>query len=235
MELQDSYKSILEAIIHAGAANEVKVNVKSIHSEHITVENVSELLSELNGVLVAPGFGERGIEGKIEAIRYVRKNNIPFFGICLGMQMAIIEFARTVLGLADANSSEMDEKTKNPVIDLMEDQKSITDYGGTMRLGEYECKLSKGSHAVHTYGKQKIKERHRHRYEFNNKYLEQFEQAGMKAVGLNPKSGLVEIVEIPDHPYFVGTQFHPELKSTVMNPHPLFVSFIGAVVRAQRN
>jgi len=192
-------------------------------------------LKDLDGVLVAPGFGERGIEGKIEAIKFVREHNIPFFGICLGMQCAVVEFARNVLGMKDAASTEIDKETKFPVIDLMEDQKSVTDYGGTMRLGSYECKLSKGSHAVHTYGKQKIEERHRHRYEFNNKYLAEFEKAGMKAVGLNPKSGLVEIVEIPEHPYFVGTQFHPELKSTVMTPHPLFVSFIGAAVRGQRD
>ncbi len=231
VELQDSYKSILEAFIHAGAANEVKVNVKSIHSEHITVENVSELLSELNGVLVAPGFGERGIEGKIEAIRYVRKNNIPFFGICLGMQMAVIEFARTVLGLADANSSEMDEKTKNPVIDLMEDQKQIENMGGTMRLGSWGCTLSSSSTAYDAYKKDSINERHRHRYEYNNLYKTQLEEKGMIATGINPDTGLVEIIEIPTHPWFVGVQYHPEYKSTVANPHPLFKAFIGAALR----
>jgi len=235
VELPDAYKSIAEAFIHAGAHLECKVNVRWISSETINDKSVKRLLKDLDGVLVAPGFGERGIEGKIEAIKFVREHNIPFFGICLGMQCAVVEFARNVLGMKDAASTEIDKETKFPVIDLMEDQKSVTDYGGTMRLGSYECKLSKGSHAVHTYGKQKIEERHRHRYEFNNKYLAEFEKAGMKAVGLNPKSGLVEIVEIPEHPYFVGTQFHPELKSTVMTPHPLFVSFIGAVVRGQRD
>lgn len=231
VELQDSYKSILEAFTHAGAANEVKVNVKSIHSEHITPSNVKEILAGLNGVLVAPGFGERGIEGKIEAIRYVRENNIPFFGICLGMQMAVIEFSRTVLGLVDANSSEMDEKTKNPVIDLMEDQKQIVDMGGTMRLGAWSCTLSPFSIAHETYNKNTITERHRHRYEYNNSYKTQLEAKGMIATGINSDTGLVEIVEIPTHPWFVGVQYHPEYKSTVANPHPLFKAFIKAALK----
>lgn len=231
VELQDSYKSILEAFTHAGAANEVKVEVKSIHSEHITAKNVSELLSKLDGILVAPGFGERGIEGKIEAIRYVRKNNIPFFGICLGMQMAVIEFARTVLGLSDANSSEMNETTKNPVIDLMEDQKQIENMGGTMRLGAWECTLSSPSISYNAYKKDIINERHRHRYEYNNSYKKQLEEKGMIATGINPDTGLVEIVEIPTHPWFVGVQYHPEYKSTVANPHPLFKAFIEAALR----
>ena len=231
VELQDSYKSILEAFTHAGAANEVKVVVKSIHSEYVTAKNVSEILSNLDGILVAPGFGERGIEGKIEAIRYVRKNNIPFFGICLGMQMAVIEFARTVLGLSDANSSEMNDTTKNPVIDLMEDQKQIENMGGTMRLGAWECTLSSPSISYDAYKKDIINERHRHRYEYNNSYKKQLEEKGMIATGINPDTGLVEIVEIPTHPWFVGVQYHPEYKSTVANPHPLFKAFIEAALR----
>ena len=231
VELQDSYKSILEAFTHAGAANEVKVVVKSIHSEYVTAKNVSEILSNLDGILVAPGFGERGIEGKIEAIRYVRKNNIPFFGICLGMQMAVIEFARTVLGLSDANSSEMNLTTKNPVIDLMEDQKQIENMGGTMRLGAWECTLSSPSISYDAYKKDIINERHRHRYEYNNSYKKQLEEKGMIATGINPDTGLVEIVEIPTHPWFVGVQYHPEYKSTVANPHPLFKAFIEAALR----
>ena len=231
VELQDSYKSILEAFTHAGAANEVKVVVKSIHSEYVTAKNVSEILSNLDGILVAPGFGERGIEGKIEAIRYVRKNNIPFFGICLGMQMAVIEFARTVLGLSDANSSEMNLTTKNPVIDLMEDQKQIENMGGTMRLGAWECTLSSPSISYDAYKKDIINERHRHRYEYNNSYKKKLEEKGMIATEINPDTGLVEIVEIPTHPWFVGVQYHPEYKSTVANPHPLFKAFIEAALR----
>ncbi|MCO6357928.1 CTP synthase [Roseivirga pacifica] len=234
VELPDAYKSIAEAFIHAGAHLECKVNIQWISSETINAKSARRSLSDLDGVLVAPGFGERGIEGKIETIKYVRENNIPFFGICLGMQCAVVEFARNVLNLEGAASTELNKETQHPVIDLMEDQKSIEDYGGTMRLGAYDCKLAKGSKAYSAYGKAKIQERHRHRYEFNNNYLKDFENAGMKAVGLNPDSGLVEIVEIPEHPYFVGTQFHPELKSTVMNPHPIFVSFISAVVKNQR-
>lgn len=230
VELQDSYKSILEAFTHAGAVNEVNVNVKSIHSEHITSSNVQEILSGLNGVLVAPGFGERGIEGKIEAIRYVREHNIPFFGICLGMQMAVIEFSRTILGLNDANSSEMNQETKNPVIDLMENQKQVVDMGGTMRLGAWSCTLSSPSIAYEAYNKKHISERHRHRYEYNNSYKTQLEEKGMVATGINTDTGLVEIVEIPSHPWFVGVQYHPEYKSTVANPHPLFKAFIKAAL-----
>ena len=231
VELQDSYKSILEAFIHAGAANEVKVNVKSIHSEHINSANISALFSDLDGVLVAPGFGERGIEGKIEAIKYVRENNIPFFGICLGMQMAVIEFARTVLGHKDANSSEMNDSTENPVIDLMEDQKQIEEMGGTMRLGSWGCSISKPSIAYDAYKSEAINERHRHRYEFNNLYKSEIETNGMIATGINTETGLVEIIEIPKHCWFVGVQYHPEYKSTVAKPHPLFKAFIKAALK----
>ncbi|MCW9038525.1 CTP synthase [Altibacter sp.] len=228
VELQDSYKSILEAFIHAGAENEVKVEVKAIHSEHIDAKTIESELSNLDGILVAPGFGERGIEGKIEAVRYARENNLPFLGICLGMQMAVIEFARTVLGLKDANSTEMDEHTAYPVISLMEDQKSVTMKGGTMRLGAWKCELKPGSLVEGIYNTQMIAERHRHRYEYNNSYREQLNKAGMVATGINPDTGLVEIVEIPSHPWFVGVQYHPEYKSTVANPHPLFVAFVKA-------
>ncbi|MDA0326214.1 MAG: CTP synthase [Bacteroidetes bacterium] len=231
VELQDSYKSILEAFIHAGAANEVNVNVKSIHSEHINSANISALFSDLDGVLVAPGFGERGIEGKIEAIKYVRENNIPFFGICLGMQMAVIEFARTVLGHKDANSSEMNDSTENPVIDLMEDQKQIEEMGGTMRLGSWGCSISKPSIAYDAYKSEAINERHRHRYEFNNLYKSEIEANGMIATGINTETGLVEIIEIPKHCWFVGVQYHPEYKSTVAKPHPLFKAFIKAALK----
>lgn len=230
IELKDAYKSIAESFIHAGVANETKVNVHWIHSESILADNVAEKLGRYKGILVAPGFGDRGIEGKIEAVKYARENKIPFFGICLGMQCAVIEFARNVLGLKDAHSSEMSKTTKNPVIDLMEGQKKVTTKGGTMRLGEYPCNLKKGTKAYSVYGKTSIKERHRHRYEFNNKYLEKFEAAGMLASGLNPDGNLVEIVEVKDHPWFIGVQFHPELKSTVENPHPLFVKFVKAAV-----
>lgn len=234
VELPDAYKSIAEAFIHAGAHLECKVNVHWISSETITAKSVRRTLKDMDGVLVAPGFGERGIEGKIEAIRYVRENNVPFFGICLGMQCAVVEFARNVLGLEGAASTELQKDTAHPVIDLMEDQKNIEDYGGTMRLGQYDCKLKK-SKVAKAYGDQTVKERHRHRYEFNNQYLKDMESKGLKAVGINPESGLVEIVELADHPYFVGTQFHPELKSTVMSPHPLFVSFIDAVASNKKN
>ena len=235
VELQDSYKSILEAFIHAGAANEVKVNVKSIHSEHIDLSNTKELLSNLDGVLVAPGFGERGIEGKIEAIRYVREHKIPFFGICLGMQMAVIEFSRNVVGLRGANSSEMDADCPYHVIDLMEDQKQVKNKGGTMRLGAWDCILLEGSKAYSVYKKKTISERHRHRYEFNEKFKTQIQYNGMIATGVNPDTGLVEIVEIEDHPWFVGVQYHPEYKSTVANPHPLFKAFIKAALDYQKN
>jgi len=230
VELPDSYKSIQEAFIHAGAANEVDVEVKSIHSEHLTAKNIDKKLKGLDGILVAPGFGERGIEGKVNAVKYARENNIPFLGICLGMQMAVIEFARTVLGLDKANSTEMDKETPDPVISLMEEQKSITDMGGTMRLGSWDCHLKEGSLVEQVYGSSDIEERHRHRYEFNNKYKEQMEEAGLVASGLNPKTGLVEVVEIPSHPWFVGVQYHPEYKSTVASPHPLFVGFVKAVL-----
>jgi CTP synthase len=230
-ELQDAYKSIYEAFIHAGAVNECKVLVVPIHSETLEVENVTSTLEGLDGILVAPGFGERGISGKFESIRYVRENKVPFFGICLGMQCAVIEFARNVAKIKGANSLEFDAKTKDPVIDLMEDQKKITTKGGTMRLGSYPCKLVKGSLTAKAYGKTEISERHRHRYEFNNKYLKKLETEGLQAVGINPESNLVEVIELKDHPYFVGVQFHPELKSTVENPHPLFVSFIKAAMQ----
>ena len=235
VELHDSYKSITEAFIHAGATNETKVNVRWIHSEELTPENAASKLEGLNGVLVAPGFGERGIEGKIAAVQVARENNIPFFGICLGMQMAVIEYARNVLNLADANSTEMAENLSHPVINLMEEQKSVTEKGGTMRLGAWDCKITKDSKVFDAYKSELISERHRHRYEFNNDYLEQIEAAGMKATGVNPKTGLVEIVEITSHPYFVGVQYHPEYKSTVLNPHPLFVSFIKAAKHNQKN
>jgi CTP synthase len=230
VELQDSYKSILEAFIHAGASNEVKVNVVSIHSEYLTKDNVSEKLEHLDAVLVAPGFGERGIEGKIEAIRYVRENNIPFLGICLGMQMAVIEFSRNILGLQDAISTEMYQDTLNPVIDLMESQKDITDMGGTMRLGAWSCKLESNSKVFNIYNSNEISERHRHRYEYNNTYKEQLENAGMTSAGYNPETGLVEIIEIQSHRWFVGVQYHPEYKSTVTNPHPLFIAFVKAAL-----
>ena len=230
VELQDSYKSILESFIHAGAENEVNVQVESIHSEYLNDDNMKFKLGHLDAVLVAPGFGERGIEGKISAVKYVRENNIPFLGICLGMQMAVIEFSRNVLGLKDANSTEMSEQTPYPVIDLMEEQKTITDKGGTMRLGAWDCELVDNSIASNVYKTKNIKERHRHRYEFNNAYKEQIEAAGMKATGNNPDTGLVEIIELPEHPWFVGVQYHPEYKSTVANPHPLFVAFVKAAL-----
>ena len=234
VELQDSYKSILESFIHAGAENEVKVKVESIHSEHLTEKNVVKKLAHLHGILVAPGFGERGIEGKIEAVKYVREHNIPFFGVCLGMQMAVIEYARNVLGLTDANSTEMNPSTPHPVIDLMESQKNITNKGGTMRLGAWDCVLKEGSIVKDIYKVDSIRERHRHRYEFNNKYKEQIEAAGMKATGFNPETNLVEIIEIPEHNWFVGVQYHPEYKSTVANPHPLFVAFVKAALNFKR-
>jgi len=230
VELQDSYKSILEAFIHAGAANEVKVKVESIHSEYLNAKNVQKKLSHLNGILVAPGFGERGIEGKIDAIKYVREQNIPFLGICLGMQMAVIEYSRNVLDLKDANSTEMNQSTEFPVIDLMESQKNIVDKGGTMRLGSWDCRVLDNSIVKGVYGSNVIQERHRHRYEFNNDYKDQIEAAGMKATGINPDTDLVEIIEISDHPWFVGVQYHPEYKSTVANPHPLFVAFVEAAL-----
>ena len=235
VELQDSYKSILESFIHAGAANEVKVNIESIHSEYLNDDNIKLKLGHLDGVLVAPGFGERGVEGKINAVRYVRENNVPFLGICLGMQMAVIEFARNVAGIENANSTEMEPKTPNPIIDLMEDQKTITRKGGTMRLGAWDCELKSGSLVSKIYKNTMIRERHRHRYEFNGTYKAQMEAAGMVATGLNPDTGLVEIIEIPSHPWFVGVQYHPEYKSTVANPHPLFVAFVKAALTYYKN
>jgi len=228
IELQDAYKSILEAFVHAGAINECKVQVVNVHSEFITDENVTEKLGNLDGLLVAPGFGLRGIEGKIIAVKYARENGLPFFGICLGMQMAVIEFARNVLGIKDAHSTEMNPDTSNPVIDLMEAQKKITAKGGTMRLGAYPCAVAEGTLASRIYGVTDISERHRHRWEFNNAYLGQYEAEGMVASGKNPESNLVEIVELVNHPFFIGVQYHPELKSTVEAPHPLFVHFIKA-------
>ncbi len=231
VELQDSYKSILEAFIHAGAVNEVKVNVQSIHSEHIDRDNLEQKMKGLDGILVAPGFGERGVEGKINAVQFGRENGIPFLGICLGMQMAVIEYARNIVGLAGANSTEMEEDTPEPVISLMEEQKSITNKGGTMRLGAWDCELKEGSLAQEVYdGESAISERHRHRYEFNNDYKVALENAGMVASGINSETGLVEIVELPSHPWFVGVQYHPEYKSTVASPHPLFVGFIKAAL-----
>jgi len=234
VELQDSYKSILEAFIHAGAENEVKVKVEAIHSEYLNEDNIDFKLGHLDGILVAPGFGERGVEGKIDAVRFVRENNIPFLGICLGMQMAVIEYARNVLELKDANSTEMDEQTSHPVIDLMESQKDVVNKGGTMRLGAWACDVAEDSIAYKVYGENHIEERHRHRFEFNNDYKAQIEAAGMKATGLNPETGLVEIIEIPNHNWFVGVQYHPEYKSTVANPHPLFVAFVVATLKYKK-
>ena len=231
VELQDSYKSILEAIIHAGAVNEAEVEVVSIHSEFLNQINAQEQLKDLHGLIVAPGFGGRGIEGKIDAISYVREKKIPFFGICLGMQMAVIEYARNVLLHPNANSTEIDENTDYPVIGLMESQKGVVNKGGTMRLGTWNCDLAQGSKVAEVYGKQQITERHRHRFEFNNEYKKEvFEKGTLKVSGVNPETGLVEIVENQDHPWFVGVQFHPEYKSTVSNPHPLFVAFIKASI-----
>jgi len=234
IDLKDSYKSISEAMIHAGASNDTKVEIKWIHSESITDANVKENLSNLDGILVAPGFGERGIEGKILTIKYAREHKVPFFGICLGMQGAVIEFARNVLGYSKAHSTEMEVNTPNPVIYLMEEQRSVTEKGGTMRLGAYPCNILNNSKVFTAYNETNISERHRHRYEFNNKYKEEFEKAGMIATGINPDKDLVEIVEIEDHPWFVGVQFHPEYKSTVINPHPLFVNFIKASILAKK-
>ena len=234
VELRDSYKSITEAFIHAGSTNETKVTIRWIHSESLTPKNVEKKLAGLNGILVAPGFGDRGIEGKIKAVKYAREQNIPFLGICLGMQMAVIEFARNVLQLEDAFSSEMKKNCKSPVINLMESQKKVTKKGGTMRLGAWDCTLSEGSKTYAAYQKELICERHRHRFEFNNTYLKAIENAGMKATGINPKTGLVEVVEITNHPWFVGVQYHPEYKSTVLNPHPLFVDFIKAALKQSK-
>ena len=228
IELQDAYKSILESFVHAGAINECKVHIVNVHSEFINEDNVAEKLGHLDGLLVAPGFGIRGVEGKIVAVKYARENNLPFFGICLGMQMAAIEFARNVLDLKDAHSTEMDAHTSNPVIDLMDEQKKVTAKGGTMRLGSYPCEIKENTLAYEIYGQPLIEERHRHRWEFNNAYLKQFENAGMMASGKNPATGLVEIIELQNHPFFIGVQYHPELKSTVENPQPIFTAFVKA-------
>lgn len=230
VELQDAYKSILESFVHAGAANECKVNVHTIHSEHLNDANAEELLGKMDGILVAPGFGERGLEGKVAAVRYAREHGVPFFGICLGMQMCVVEFARDVLGYSDAASAEVNPKSTHPVIDLMEDQKSTTIKGGTMRLGAYDCELKEGSLANRIYGTKMISERHRHRYEFNSEFLDEFEKAGLKATGRNPQTGLVEVVEIPEHPFFIGVQFHPEFKSTPEHPQPIFTAFVKAAM-----
>ena len=232
-DLQDAYKSIRESLVLAGIYNHVKVKIDFINSENIPKENVAEKLKDVAGILVCPGFGQRGIEGKIVAVEYARVNNLPAFGICLGMQMMVIEFARNVIGYKDANSSEMDYGTPHNVIDLMEEQKTVTNMGGTMRLGAYSCELSKGSRVADIYGTLHISERHRHRYEFNNSYKDQYEENGMKCVGTNPDSGLVEIVEIPGHRWFIGTQFHPEYSSTVLHPHPLFMDFVKTLTEIE--
>ncbi len=234
VELPDAYKSIVESFVHAGAENECEINLRCISSEAIENGDADAILGDLHGILVAPGFGERGIEGKILAVKYTRENNIPFFGICLGMQCAMIEFARNVLKIKNANTTEMDPESKNAIIDIMEDQKNIKEMGGTMRLGAYDCEIKKGSKVHGVYEKLKLKERHRHRYEFNNKFLKKFEAGGMIASGINPKSGLVEVMELKDHPWFIGVQYHPELQSTVLNPHPLFVKFIKSALEYKR-
>ena len=231
VELQDSYKSIIESLTHAGSVNETKVELKCIHSETIDQENLESKLNGYHGIIVAPGFGDRGIEGKIMAAEFARTNKIPYLGICLGMQCAVIEFARNVLGYQDAHSTEMTRMTLHPVIDLMEEQKGVTEKGGTMRLGAYPCNIISGTLAAEVYGESHVKERHRHRYEFNNDYLAEFEKNGMVSSGINPDSGLVEIMEIPSHPWFIGVQFHPEYRSYVLKPHPLFVSFIKASIQ----
>ena len=234
VELKDAYKSISEAFIHASSTTLCKVNLHWIHSEKLTDTTTRTLLKGMNAVLVAPGFGSRGIDGKLHAVRYARENKIPFLGICLGMQVSVIEFARNVLNFDDADSTEMNNLSSFPVIDIMEEQKRITNLGGTMRLGSCACDLKKGSIAHAVYGNDSINERHRHRYEFNSKYLTDFESSGMMATGINPKTGLVEIVEIEDHPFFIGVQYHPEYKSTVANPHPIFVNFVAAAVQAKK-
>tara|TARA_A100001015_G_scaffold147085_1_gene163069 strand:- start:1307 stop:2932 length:1626 start_codon:yes stop_codon:yes gene_type:complete len=235
VELQDSYKSIIESLTHAGVANEVKVNIISIHSESVNDNNLRELLVNLNGIIVAPGFGERGIEGKIKAIRYSRENHVPFLGICLGMQMAVIEYGRNVLRLEDVNSTEMKEDCKNPIISIMENQKSIINKGGTMRLGAWDCQLLKNSKTEKIYNKKIISERHRHRYELNNKYLDQLNKGDFVPSGINPETNLVEIIEHKEHPWFIGVQFHPEYSSTVLKPHPLFKSFINSSIENSKN
>ena len=234
VELKDAYKSIKEALDHAGAEVETKVDIRWVHSEKVNAKNVEKHLGGLSGILVAPGFGHRGIEGKIEAIRYAREQKVPFLGICLGMQCAVIEFARNVLGFTGANSTEMDANTAYPVIAMMEEQKRIEEKGGTMRLGAYPCKLNDSSKARAAYGKSQISERHRHRFEFNNAYIDQYRNAGMLPVGLNPQTNLVEVVELQEHPWFIGVQYHPEYKSTVARPHPLFIGFVKAAIDSAR-
>ena len=234
VELQDAYKSINEALFQAATYNDRKLKLKYIHSEKLNESNVDEKLSGLDGVIVAPGFGQRGIEGKFTALKWCREHDIPTFGICLGMQCMVIEFARNVLGLADANSTEMDIKTPHNVIDLMEDQKSVTAKGGTMRLGAYDCVLKEGSKAAKAYGSTHVSERHRHRFEFNNDYRDQYEKAGMMCVGENPETHLVEVVELPDHRWFIGTQYHPEYSSTVLSPNPIFLDFIKAAIEYKK-
>lgn len=234
IELKDSYKSITESFIHAGATNECQVKVEWIHSETLTEDSVANRMKGLDGILVAPGFGSRGIDGKIQAIRHARESNIPFLGICLGMQCAVIEFARNAMGWKNAHTTEIEENAERPVIDIMEAQKNITEMGGTMRLGSYECELKPNSNIAQAYQSDLIHERHRHRFEFNSKYLNDFEQAGMIATGINPDTKLVEVVEIPDHPWFVGAQFHPEYKSTVEKPHPLFIAFVKAALKNKK-
>jgi CTP synthase len=230
VELKDSYKSINEALIHAGSANECRVNLRWIHSEEVQDASNDRLFRGVRGMLVAPGFGDRGIEGKIRAIQYSREQQLPFFGICLGMQCAVIEFGRNVLGFRDAHSTEFDAKTTHPVIALLDSQKSVINKGGTMRLGSYRCQLKPGTKAYATYIEDEVRERHRHRYEFNNEYLIRYESQGMIASGINPDGNLVEIIELKDHPWFVGVQFHPEYRSTVLHPHPLFLSFVKAAI-----
>ena len=230
VELHDAYISVVEALNHGGLANDSKVSIKWINAEEVTMEGASKIFEDIDGILVPGGFGDRGVEGKIEAIRYARENNIPFLGICLGMQTAVIEFARNVLGYEGANSSEIDPETKYPVIDLMLEQEGIEDLGGTMRLGAYPCKLNKESNSYKVYQSEIISERHRHRYEFNNEFRKEIIEAGMSIVGTSPDERLVEIVEIKEHPWFVAVQFHPELKSRPNNPHPLFIGFIKAAL-----
>ena len=234
-DLQDAYKSIREGLLQAGTYNDRKTVITFINSEELTEENVAEKLKGQDGIVVCPGFGQRGIEGKIVAAHYTRTHDIPTFGICLGMQMMVIEFARNVLGYKDANSREIDEKTTHNVIDIMEEQKNITNMGGTMRLGAYECVLRQGSHTFNIYTQEHIQERHRHRYEFNNDYEKEFEKHGMMCVGRNPESDLVEIVEIPGLKWYIGTQFHPEYQSTVLGPHPLFLDFVKTSIENQKN
>ena len=231
MELQDAYKSINESLFQAATYLDHKLKLVYIHSEKLNDQNADEKLSGMDGIIVAPGFGHRGIDGKFAALKWCRTHDVPTFGICLGMQCMVIEFARNVLNLEDANSTEMDPSTPYPVIDLMEEQKSVSNMGGTMRLGAYDCKLRPGSKVAEAYGAEMVQERHRHRFEFNNEYLQRFQSAGMQCVGENPKTGLVEVVELPDHRWYIGTQYHPEYSSTVLSPNPIFLSFVDAAIK----